>query len=416
MPPINRTYRAGQRITDVVITRSLPSVSIIVVGYKSRHHLSRCFTSLLLQDYAGSFEIFYVDNASPDGSAEFVRSVFPGILVLESARNLGYAAGNNFGAAHAYGRILVFLNPDTKTSPSWLTELIRPLIDDPTIGLTTSKILLMNEPETINTCGNEVSLAGITWCRGTGRPATEYAEDEDVAATSGCAFAIWRDLFQRLGGFDERFFMYLEDTDLSLRARAAGYRCRFAASSIVYHDYHLSLTPAKIAFVERNRYLMLGKHLSLRSLVALAPEMALAEVLTWGYAALNGRATLAAKARSTAWAFVHLWPVLRAPWQPIEGQMLRSHQCAPPVIAAKGATPVQTVQVAIGNLSRFAAKLTMKLLPAPPADSASTPIRDPVTSWAGWRWITIAPLTTESKVGERTLIRAGGHVWDDDPV
>jgi GT2 family glycosyltransferase len=343
---------------------SLPSVSVVIVGYRSRRYLDRCLTALLAQAYSGGFDVVFVDNASDDGSLEHVRAAYPSVDAMASGANLGYAAGNNLGAARARGEVLVFLNPDTEVAPGWLYALVRPLATDPGIGLTTSKIVLMDEPETINACGNEVSLAGIAWCRGAGEPATAFTEDADVAAVSGCSFAIRAELFRRLGGFDERFFMYLEDTDLSWRARVAGYRCRYVAGSVVTHDYRLALSAAKIGRIERNRYLMLGKHLSLRAIVALAPVLVATEILTWGYAGLRGRACLAAKARATAWAVVHLWPVVRTPWRPVEGRILRDHRSAPPVVAGVGGPPAHLVQSALRALARAAAVISLALLPS----------------------------------------------------
>jgi len=258
-------------------------------------------------------------------------------------------------------------------APSWLAELVQPLTNDPTIGLTTSKIVLLDDRSTINACGNEISLCGITWCRGAGQPASMFGEDADVAAVSGCAFAIRADLFRRLGGFDERFFMYLEDTDLSWRARAAGYRCRFVAESIVSHDYRLTFSPAKIAQLELNRYRMLGKHLSLRSMVALTPVLALAEVLTWGYAAVRGPACLIAKARATASAVILLWPAVRSPRSAGEWRLLRTHRSAPPVVDGVGSSSARAIQATVEWLSRGAAAVGLALMSAGSDETRARP-------------------------------------------
>jgi GT2 family glycosyltransferase len=347
------------------------SVSVIVVGFNSLPHLERCFTSLLSQTYPGQTEILFVDNCSDDGSVDFVRALFPEVRVLTTSANLGYAGGNNTGARHAGGEVLGFLNPDTEVAADWLSELVRPLVLDASIGLTTSKVLMMDAPETINTCGNSVSLAGITWCRGAGQRARDFVEDADVPAISGCSFAIRASLFDQLGGFDERFFMYLEDTDLSWRARVAGYRCRFVASSIVLHDYRLSLSPWKIGLIERNRYRMLGKHLSVRGVLALGPALAMAEVLTWGYAALNGPSYLVAKAKATAWAFTQIGPVIRTRWRPVEGQLLREHAPVPPVIEGLGGPFARLAQSLGGTLSAVASRLSLRLLPDRPTNSTT---------------------------------------------
>jgi GT2 family glycosyltransferase len=354
-----------------------PRVSIIVVGYQSRHHLARCLHSVLGQHYSGETEILFVDNASTDGSADYVRSTFPTVITLAVEANLGYAGGNNLGADRATGEVLVFLNPDTEVSSNWLAELVHPLTNDPTIGLTTSKILLLEDRTTINACGNEISLCGITWCRGAGQPAGSFSDDSDVTAVSGCAFAITASLFWHLGGFDESFFMYLEDTDLSWRARVAGYRCRFVASSVVYHDYRLKFSPAKIANMERNRYRMLAKHLSLRAAIALAPALLLGEVLAWGYATARGPAYLAAKARATGWFLVSLPSNFRSTGGAMEAKILREHVASPAVVGGVGGSIGRLVQVVIAALFKGATAAASALLPAdstPPLPLSDVPV------------------------------------------
>jgi GT2 family glycosyltransferase len=367
----------------------LPSASVIVVGYNSREYLDRCFLSLLRVEYPGKFDILFVDNRSEDNSADYVRLAYPTVRVVDANENLGYAGGNNLGARRSSGDVLVFLNPDTEVEPGWLAALVSPMVADSGVGLTTSRILMMHDRGRINTCGNEVSLAGITWCRGAGQPAQDFDLDADVSAVSGCSFAIRRSLYTDLEGFDERFFMYLEDTDLSWRARALGYRCRYVASSIVYHDYSLSLSPRKVELLERNRYRMLGKHLSLRSVLALTPALLSTEVLTWGYSTLRGPRHLLAKARATGWAVTQVGPVVRKRWRPSEVAILRAHDPSPPVVDGIGGAPSRIAQRALGAFARRTAEISLRFLPDPDqTDSPAFPSakvipEDAVVSQAG---------------------------------
>ncbi len=314
-----------------------PTASVIVVGYNSRRFLDHCFVALLNQSYPGECEILFVDNASTDGSADYIRSHFPAVRVIESGGNRGYAGGNNFGANYALGDVLTFINPDTQAEPNWLRELVRPLVVDPTIGLTTSKIVLMDRPHLINTCGNELTLAGIATCRRAEEVAELVVADEDVTAVSGAAFAIRADLFRHLGGFDERFWMYMEDTDLSWRARLGGYRCRLAARSVVAHRYTLTLSPEKTRILERNRYQMLAKNLSGWMMLALVPTLLIGELVTWSWAALRGPRHLWAKLLAVLWLLRHLLelgPVRKATQalrRTPDGPVLRQHIPAPPI-------------------------------------------------------------------------------------
>jgi GT2 family glycosyltransferase len=233
-------------------------VSVIIVAYNNRQDLERCLPSLYDSD-GSAVEILLVDNASSDGTAEWVRGAHPSIRLVRSESNLGFGGGSNLGARMAHGQYLVFLNPDTTVSPGWWQALIGALDKDPAVGLATSKILLMQSPQYINTCGNDVHISGITLCRGMGQSSEAFSRQEEVGAVSGAAFAIRSELFETLCGFDESFFMYMEDTDLSLRARLLGYRCVCVPDSIVYHRYTLRFGPRKTFYQERNRYLMILK-------------------------------------------------------------------------------------------------------------------------------------------------------------
>src|SRR5207248_7000405 len=166
-------------------------------------------------------------------------------------------------------------------------------------ALATAKIVLVDDPDRIDTCANQVHLSGITVCRGYGRPASAYGNVERVLAVSGAAFAIDRDTFERLDGFDERFFMYLEDTDLSLRAALLGVPTWFVPTSRVRHRHVATFGPRKLHWLERNRYLMLAKVWSGETLLALTPTLLLVELLTWGYAMLGG--PVAQRAKAGAW-------------------------------------------------------------------------------------------------------------------
>ena len=154
--------------------------------------------------------------------------------------------------------------------------------------MTTAKILLMSIPDRINTCGNDVHITGLTLCRGAGRSKDTFTEPEEVAAVSGAAFAVRRDLFRMLGGFDEDFFIYMDETDLSCRVRLAGWRCLTAPGSLVWHDYNLRFGTQKIFLQERNRYQLIIKNFRWPTVAVLLPGLALAEAITWGFILLFG--------------------------------------------------------------------------------------------------------------------------------
>jgi GT2 family glycosyltransferase len=256
--------------------------SIIIVHYDSHQHLHACLEAL----NCGSeeeVEMIVVDNASAADGAHLIARDFPRTSVISSPANLGYGGGCNLGASKAQGRYLAFLNPDTIVQPGWLDALIDALKSDSRAGLATPKILMASSPDLINACGNDVHLTGLTLCRGLGAPSSSHDRPSQVSAVSGAAFLVRRELFERLGGFDSDYFMYFEDTDLSLRARLAGYRSLYVPTATVHHQYRLRFGPLKTYYQERNRYMTLLKTLRWPTLVLLLPILLLGEVVTWGF-------------------------------------------------------------------------------------------------------------------------------------
>jgi GT2 family glycosyltransferase len=272
-----------------------PTVSIILLAYNALHNIQRCLDSLLAQDYL-DYEIIAVDNASSDGSADYIARHFPEVKLIQAGENLGFGSGNNLGAHYANGEYLVFLNLDTTVEPDWLSGLITFLNQNPTAGMVTPKLLLMDRTDHINTCGNNVHISGYGYLRGWLAPASAYAQPAPVSAVSGAAFAMSRELFFELHGFDPNFFpAYAEETDLSLRARLMGHTCWYIPDSIVYHDYESSFSANKYKWIERNRTQMLLKLYRWPTLIMLLPALLLAEVVSWGYAVMNGGAYIRAR-------------------------------------------------------------------------------------------------------------------------
>jgi GT2 family glycosyltransferase len=288
-----------------------PRASIIIVNHNGKGYLDACLDSLQEGGELG-YEVIVVDNASGDGSAEHVAACHPQVRLIRSETNLGFGAGNNLGARWARGDYLAFLNPDTEAEPGWLEALIVALEKDTEAGLATALVLLMDEPDRVNTCGNDMHVTGLTLCRGMGVDRDAFSKTAEVGAVSGAAFAIRRELFETLGGFDESFFLYVEDSDLSLRARLAGHRLLAVPRAVIYHDYRLQFGPQKVFYQERNRTLMLLKAFHWRTLLILAPALALGEVVTWGFLLLGERRQWAEKLRAYGWIMKHWVRILEA--------------------------------------------------------------------------------------------------------
>ncbi len=140
-------------------------VSIIILTYNSKKDIPDCLPKVINQSYSNK-EIIVVDNCSKDGTSDFIKSTYPEIKVIESDFNMGYPAGNNYGVTQAKGEYIVIVNPDTIPHNDWLNELIKPFDENPNIAITTSKILIYDQTDIINTCGNYSHFTGLDFCRG----------------------------------------------------------------------------------------------------------------------------------------------------------------------------------------------------------------------------------------------------------
>ena len=212
-----------------------PRISVIVLTFNGRAWLEPCLSALAAQAGAPPFEILLVDNASSDGSTALVAARFPSVRIIENDRNLGFAGGNNAGARAALGNTLAFLNNDTIPAPDWLARLHAASVEAPDRTLVTSRIVFLDRPDVIDSAGDGYVRAGGAFKHGHGAYTSGFTTSREVFGACGAAFSIRRELFERLGGFDEDFFMVYEDVDLSYRARLAGHRCWYAADAIVGH-------------------------------------------------------------------------------------------------------------------------------------------------------------------------------------
>lgn len=287
-----------------------PLCTVIVVAYNHANDLPNCLEGILAQE-GPTFEIIVVDNASQDATLEVVRRYADQVTAVRLSENQGFAVGNNAGAGRAQGEILIFLNPDTAPQPGWLANLVAPLLEDESIGMTTSQVVLAESPHLVNTCGNDITWTGLTVCRGMRQPVDLWQEAGEVGAVSGAACAIRRTLFEAVGGFDESFFLYYEDTDLSLRVRLMGYCIWYMPSSVVLHRYAFRFSPLKAYYQERNRWLALLKTLRASTILLLLPGLLLGELMAWIYAALSGPSHLAAKVCGWLWLLRH-WRLVLA--------------------------------------------------------------------------------------------------------
>jgi GT2 family glycosyltransferase len=212
-----------------------PFFSVVVPTYNGLRHMAGVLGALQQQAFS-DYEVIVVDDASSDATAQWVTENYPWVRLIVNRRNIGFAASCNTGAAAARGRYVVLLNNDTEPESTWLAELARTIAAHPDAAVVASKLLLYDRRDTLHTTGDVLGPDGIPHNRGVWeQDSGQYDAAVDIFSGCGGASAYRKDVWQALGGFDEDFWMYLEDVDLGFRARLLGCEAIFAPGARVYH-------------------------------------------------------------------------------------------------------------------------------------------------------------------------------------
>lgn len=253
-----------------------PTLSVLIVAYDSGDDLRKTLPALLPELGEGD-ELIVVENKAGDGSAELVRELAPAARIVRMGRNTGFAGGCNAGAEAASGDLLVILNPDAALLPGFGEAIRRPWHEGR--GWAAWQALVADgEGATINSAGNPVHFTGIVWAGGHGEPLSAATEPGEVTVASGACLAIPLAEWRRVGGFPEKFFMYHEDVDLSVRLWMEGGTVGIEPSAIVAHDYEFGANPDKWRWLERNRLAFLVRTYPAPLLALLAPALLATEL------------------------------------------------------------------------------------------------------------------------------------------
>ncbi len=217
--------------------RALLNVSVVVVNYNGRHHLERCLPALM-ETRDVDVEVIVVDNASSDGSVEWLEREWPGVKVLALQENLGFGEANRHGAEAASAPYVALLNSDTEVEPDWLWPLLVPLVTDPEVGATCSTLRLLHHPEVLNGRGGGMTKCGFGFDRDFGQPfepGDGSGRTREVLFPTAAAMLMRRCDLLGEAGLDRRMFMYHEDVDLGWRLWLAGRRVLVCDDSVVRH-------------------------------------------------------------------------------------------------------------------------------------------------------------------------------------
>ena len=244
-------------------------VGIILINYKdyAERFLAPCRDSLRCQTYAKELtNIYIVDNASSPETEQYLKNSYPEAKILP--RNDGnYSAANNLGFKEAAADscdYFVTVNMDTEMDVNWLSELVLALENNPEAGIAQSKILLFPKSEDekkqpkINSLGNVIHFLGFGFTSDYGEADREVGGYPEINGyASGCSFIIRSEIVSEIGGYNEEYYMYHDDLEISLKVKLAGHKVILAPRSRIFHKYEFSRSTKMIYYMERNRYLTL---------------------------------------------------------------------------------------------------------------------------------------------------------------
>lgn len=237
---------------------SLPDVSVITVSHNHRLYLDRCLTALANQGGSLSLEIFVVDNASQDGTADFVREHFPQVRLLAERVRRGFSANNNLAIRRSQGRYILLLNPDTEAAPTALEQLVHFMDTHPEVGVcgpqlrfpdgsvqpscrafpTWRSVLVRRTPL-------RCFLKNSAFNRQHLMLDLDHTLTQEVDWMLGACLMIRRETLDEIGLLDERYFLYIEDIDFCLRAHRRGWKVYYRPEAVVIH-HHLAVSDRKL--------------------------------------------------------------------------------------------------------------------------------------------------------------------------
>lgn len=248
--------------------------TVVIPNLNGMQYLRACLDSLAEQSRQ-DFAVMLIDNGSSDGSAEFVESHYPDVIIRRFPHNEGFCRAVNEGILLAKTPYVILLNNDTVCEERFVEELVRAIEASPETFACAAKMVQMRNPELIDNAGDFYCALGWAYARGKGKPAWKYNTERNIFSACAAAAIYRRVVFDEIGLFDEAHFAYLEDIDVSYRARIAGYRCRYVPRAVVCHVGSATsgsvYNEFKIRYSSRNNIYLLYKNMPWPQLILNFP-------------------------------------------------------------------------------------------------------------------------------------------------
>jgi GT2 family glycosyltransferase len=256
-----------------------PCLSIIIPSYNGKHLLQTCLDSVERCAPPGfRIEVIVVDDASTDGTAEWLANTHPWVRLVGVTENGGFCRAANAGIAAASAPIIQLLNNDTEVTPGWAEAGLNAFTNS-RVGSVAPLVLLHHDPETVDSAGDGYHVFGLPYKRGRGQKAALWRlrPAGTVFGASGSSAFYRAELLKRVGGFDPLFGSYYEDIDLAFRLRQLDYLCVYLPNCIILHQVSASYDHANPQLqrrMARNAELIFWRRLPLRwRIPALLPHL-----------------------------------------------------------------------------------------------------------------------------------------------
>lgn len=265
-------------------------VSVIIPNYNGEKYLRACIESLMGQDYL-NFETIIIDNASQDSKYEWLKE-YEDIIFKRLDKNYGFSRAVNEGIKMAQGEYVLLLNNDTVVQEYFVGELVKAMEQDERIFGVSSKMIAYQDHSIMDDAGDEYTLLGWTLKRGDGGSVDKYTKGCKVFSACAGAALYRREVFDEIGYFDEQFFAYMEDVDISYRARIYGYYNIYCPKAKVYHIGSATsgsrYNDFKVGLSARNNIYVAYKNMPIVQLLVNLPALLMGYLIKWVWFSCKG--------------------------------------------------------------------------------------------------------------------------------
>jgi len=258
----------------------------------AKKYLFECIESIRKQDYRGKIKIYITDNETSPESFDFLKKIAPEAELILNKTNDGFAKGNNDAIKLALSEdceYIILFNMDTIVEPNCVSEMVKTAESDEKIGAVQARLMLWPEKDKINSLGNTTHFLGFGYSLGYKDQIRNYQPKADpprednleisnsIHYPSGAAVLFKREVLEKVGLFDEEYWMYNEDQELGWRIWLAGFKCVLAQDAVVYHKYKFAKSIKQYYYMDRNRILAILQCYHALTLLLILPAFIIME-------------------------------------------------------------------------------------------------------------------------------------------